>query len=124
MVTPRKDTDLARKRQLAKGVRAVQVAAPLTFVIAPIQELLGTVQSIAGTELRKLAKDTTENPERRMSEGEARKLATLTEAAVKAHEAGARISESDLESMTDEQIETAMLAELERIRAKRKGGTV
>lgn len=103
-------------------MRVVQTAAPITFVIAPIQELLGTVQAIAGVELRKLAEDT-KNVDRRMSEGETRKLATLTEAAVKAHEAGMRISESDLETLSDEQLETAMIAELERIRAKRKGVT-
>lgn len=122
MVTPKTDTELARKRRYVKEMRVAQIAAPITFVISPIQELLGTVQAIAGTELRKMAKDT-EGEDRRMSEGETRKLATLTEAAVKANEAGARISESDLESMSDEQLETALVAELERIRAKRKGVT-
>lgn len=118
MVTPKKNTELASKRRFAKNIRVAQVAAPITFVISPIQELLGTVQAIAGTELRKMAQDM-ETAERRMSEGETRKLATLTEAAVKAHEAGERISESDLETLTDEGLETALTTELERIRAKR-----
>lgn len=123
MATPRKDTDLARKRRFAGDLRIAHAAAPLTFIISPIQELLGSVQAIAGSELRKMALDM-EGPDRRMSEGEARKLSTLTEAAVKAYDATTRVSESDLETMSDEQLETAMLAELERIRAKRKGGTV
>lgn len=118
MVTPRKDSELARKRRFVKEMRVAQVAAPITFVISPIQELLGTVQAIAGAELRKMQLDT-EGPDRRMSEGEARKLATLTEASVKAHDATTRVSESDLETMSDDQLETAMLSELERIRSKR-----
>lgn len=120
MTTPRKDTNLARKRRYVKELRVAQTAAPITFVISPIQELLGTIQAIAGTELRKMALDM-EGADRRMSEGEARKLGTLTEAAVKAHDAGTRFSESDLESLSDDDLETALLTEVERIRAKRKG---
>lgn len=118
MVTPKVNTDLAKKKRLLKEVRSAQIAAPITFVISPIQELLDTVQAIAGSELRRLGEDLKDRP---MSEGEARKLATLTDAAVKAHDAKTRVSDSDLETMSDEQLETAMLAELERIRSKRKG---
>lgn len=120
--TPKKHTALARTREESKAIRSAQEAAPLTFVIPPVAELLGTIQAVAGNELRAMLKDQQVDGDRRLSNDDAKKLATLTDAVVKATNAANDLSDEEMGKLSDDDVEVELVAELERIRAK-KGST-
>lgn len=119
MATPRKDTKLARVRDEAKQIRKAAETAPLAFVLPPIAQLLGTVQAVAGNELKAMLVEQEQNPGSRLSNDDAKKLATLTDALCKAHGAEKDLSDAELGKMTDEELEKSLLEELERIRSKK-----
>lgn len=85
---------------------------------APIAKVLATANHIVATELAFIQRDqaTAGAP---MSEKDAKRLLHLVSALEKSTTIGRQLSEAELTSLSDAELETELLAELERIRAKK-----
>lgn len=119
-MTERKDTKLAVTRRETKAIKDAGRAAPISYVTPPIAQVLGTIQAVAGNEVRAMLKHQELHPDSRLDTDDAKKLNALTDAIVKAHGAERDLGEQELGEKSDEELEQELVEELERIRARKK----
>lgn len=114
---------LARRRKTrgeldaAKGQRAAEKLAPLTFVVPPLATTLQNIQAVIATEVSFMQQE--QRQEVRLDLNDAKKLQALTSALSQSINTEAEIKQGALDDMSDEELETALLEELEKIRSKR-----
>lgn len=106
---------LTRRRA---AVKAVAESVPTAYVESPIQTVLATIQSVIGTELAYI-RQRQEQSERPMAPAEAKKLANLVQALEKSVNVGRELTAKELGGLSDAELEAELVAELERLRAKK-----
>jgi hypothetical protein len=112
-------TDESKKlaRRAARGMKKAEQAAPLVFVVPPLAIALEAIQSVVATEVGFMQQEQQQLV--RLSATDAKKLQALTSALAQSINTKKELSEEELGNMTDEELETQLVAELERLRAKR-----
>lgn len=114
---------LARRRKTrdeldaAKADRLAGKQAPLTFVIPPLATTLQNIQSVIATEVSFMQQE--QRGLVRLDAQAAKKLQALTSALSQSLHTESELKQSQLDDMSDEELETALLAELEKLRTKR-----
>ena len=121
-MAPEKLPPKTRRKVLAELAR-VEASVPITYVEAPIAKVLATANHIVATELAFIqrAQSTSEVA---MSGPDSKRLLNLVSALEKSTAISGKLSDAELNSLSDAELEAELLAELERIRAKKKGKTL
>lgn len=117
-MTARKDTALARRRRDIVELAKVAEAMPTAYVESPIHTVLSNAQSIVATELAFIRAAQARPNAGPMSPAEAKKVTNLVTALEKAVAIGRELSDHELSNLSDEELATQLMAELERLRAK------
>jgi len=119
-VTSGKPTRLARRRKALAEVAAVADMAPTAYVESPIHTVLSQAHRIIETELAFMeARQKGPKPEA-MSPADAKKFAALVGAFERTITIGRDVDETQMAVLSDEDLEDQLVAELERMRSKRK----
>lgn len=105
-------------RRAADAMRKEEKLAPLVFVVPPLATALDAIQSVVATEVafiqQEQARDNT-----RLDAQDAKKLQALTGALAQSISAKRTLTDDELGKMSDEELEAALVEELEELRAKR-----
>lgn len=112
MTTPRKDTRLARKRANNALEREGAKAVSLTYVMPDIATVLGQIQSVAGTEIERMARAQQTDPDSRLNLDEVKKLSALTTAVSEAHKTSKSLRDDDLQGMSLEDLKELLRDEI------------
>lgn len=113
---PKRDRTALARRATASVKNAAE-SEPTVYVVPPIANALDSIQSVVATEVAHMAKQQRNGTP--MDLKDAKKLATLTAALAQATNTKRDLSEDELSGMSDEDVEAALVAELESIRSKR-----
>jgi len=120
-----KDPDVPRSSRLARRRAIAQVAetasmAPTAYVESPIHTVLGQAHRIIETELAFIeARQKGPKPEA-MSPADAKKFAALVAAFERTVTIGRETDETQMAALSDTDLEAQLVAELERMRSKKK----